>query len=196
MHPTRSVLAIAPSGDPRVAADLRPRGQQQAQPARRCQPVPITQLDLRQPHPELDGQRISLGFSEPTPIKDILLLLVRDTRLSVIPDPSLDQSVSRRHQERHDSRSVRSDPRAAGSRLQRARPDHPCVPARARNALLQHRLRHHAAQRQPLDCRDDRSQRQQPRARRRRAVEHRRGELAASLVRAARARPRAAARRR
>jgi MSHA type pilus biogenesis protein MshL len=65
---------------------------QQAQPAAPLQPVPITQLDLRQPHPELDGQRISLGFSDATPIKDILLLLVRDTRLSVIPDPSLDQT--------------------------------------------------------------------------------------------------------
>jgi MSHA type pilus biogenesis protein MshL len=65
---------------------------QQAQPAAPLQPVPITQLDLNQPHPELDGQRISLGFSEATPIKDILLLLVRDTRLSLIPDPSLDQT--------------------------------------------------------------------------------------------------------
>jgi MSHA type pilus biogenesis protein MshL len=67
-------------------------GAQQPQPAAPLQPVPITQLDLRQSHPELDGQRISLGFSEPTPIKDILLLLVRDTRLSVIPDPSLEQT--------------------------------------------------------------------------------------------------------
>jgi MSHA type pilus biogenesis protein MshL len=64
----------------------------QAPPATALQAVPITQLDLNQPHPELDGQRISLGFSEATPIKDILLLLVRDTRLSVIPDPSLDQT--------------------------------------------------------------------------------------------------------
>jgi MSHA biogenesis protein MshL len=63
-----------------------------AQQATPLPPVPITQLDLRQPHPELDGQRISLGFSDATPIKDILLLLVRDTRLSVIPDPSLDQA--------------------------------------------------------------------------------------------------------
>jgi MSHA biogenesis protein MshL len=65
---------------------------QQAQPAAPLPAVPITQLDLNQPHPELDGQRISLGFSEPTPINDILLLLVRDTRLSIIPDPSLDQT--------------------------------------------------------------------------------------------------------
>ena len=54
-------------------------------------PLPITQLDVHQADPELDGQRISLGFSDPTPIRDILLLLVRDTRLSVIPDPSLEQ---------------------------------------------------------------------------------------------------------
>jgi MSHA biogenesis protein MshL len=67
-------------------------GAQQATPAAPLQPVPITQLDLRQPHPELDGQRISLGFADATPIKDILMLLVRDTRLSVIPDPSLDQT--------------------------------------------------------------------------------------------------------
>jgi MSHA type pilus biogenesis protein MshL len=65
---------------------------QQTQPAAPLPAVPVTQLDLNQPHPELDGQRISLGFSEPTPIKDILLLLVRDTRLSIIPDPSLDQT--------------------------------------------------------------------------------------------------------
>jgi MSHA biogenesis protein MshL len=55
-------------------------------------PLPITQLDVRQADPDLDGQRISLGFSDPTPIRDILLLLVRDTRLSVIPHPSLEQT--------------------------------------------------------------------------------------------------------
>jgi len=55
-------------------------------------PLPITQLDARQDDPDLDGQRISLGFSDPTPIRDILLLLVRDTRLSVIPHPSLEQT--------------------------------------------------------------------------------------------------------
>ena len=54
--------------------------------------LPVTQLDARQSDPELDGQRISLGFSEPTPIRDILLLLVRDTRLSLIPHPSLEQT--------------------------------------------------------------------------------------------------------
>jgi MSHA biogenesis protein MshL len=88
VHPSRYPFLVLMA---MVASPILTRGQQ-AQPAPPLQPVPITQLDLRQPHPELDGQRISLGFSDATPIKDILLLLVRDTRLSVIPDPSLDQA--------------------------------------------------------------------------------------------------------
>lgn len=55
-------------------------------------PLPVTQLDVRHSDPNLDGERISLGFSKRTPIHDVLLLLVRGTRLSVIPDPSLDQT--------------------------------------------------------------------------------------------------------
>jgi len=55
-------------------------------------PLPVTQLDVRQADPDLDGQRISLAFSSRTPIHSVLLLLVRDTRLSVVPDPSLDQT--------------------------------------------------------------------------------------------------------
>jgi MSHA biogenesis protein MshL len=54
-------------------------------------PVPVTQLDQHAKHADLDGSHISLSFAEPTSIRDILMLLVRDTRLSVIPDPSLDQ---------------------------------------------------------------------------------------------------------
>lgn len=56
------------------------------------QPLPVTQVDQREADPELDQQRISLSFAQPTPINEILMLLVRDTRLSVIPDPSLDQT--------------------------------------------------------------------------------------------------------
>lgn len=65
---------------------------QAPQPAQPLPPLPITQLDERQIHPELDGQRFSLSFSEPRPIRDILMLLVRDTGLSLIPDPALDQT--------------------------------------------------------------------------------------------------------
>jgi MSHA type pilus biogenesis protein MshL len=65
-------------GRPRAAAPL--------------EAVPVIQLDAQQPHPELDGQRISLAFSDPTPIREILMMLVSDTQLSLIPAPSLDQT--------------------------------------------------------------------------------------------------------
>jgi MSHA biogenesis protein MshL len=57
-------------------------------------PVPITQLDLNQRHPELDRRRMSLRPTRPTPITDILPVLVRGTRLSVIADPSIAQTFS------------------------------------------------------------------------------------------------------
>ena len=77
-----------------IAAVFSPmpiRGQQppSAAPLR---PVPITQLDLQQRHPVLDGRRVSLRPTRPTPIKDILPVLVRGTRLSVIADPSITQT--------------------------------------------------------------------------------------------------------
>ena len=83
MQPSRILLASV-----LVAATATSAGSQSAA----LPPLPITQLDVRQTDPELDDQRISLGFSEPTPIRDILLLLVRDTRLSLIPHPSLEQT--------------------------------------------------------------------------------------------------------
>jgi len=54
-------------------------------------PLPAIQMEAGPRRPDLDGPRFSLAFSVPTPIKDVLLLLVRDTKLSVVPAPSLDQ---------------------------------------------------------------------------------------------------------
>jgi MSHA biogenesis protein MshL len=79
-----------------IAAVISPmpiRGQQ-APSAVPLRPVPITQLDLKQRHPELDGRRISLRPRRATPIKDILPVLVRGTRLSVIADPSVTQTFA------------------------------------------------------------------------------------------------------
>jgi MSHA biogenesis protein MshL len=90
VHPNRCVPASVILAV--FVCPLALAAQQQPQPATPLQSVAITQLDLRQTHPELDGQRISLGFADATPIKDILLLLVRDTSLSIIPAPSLDQA--------------------------------------------------------------------------------------------------------
>jgi MSHA biogenesis protein MshL len=53
-------------------------------------PLTVTQLDERQRDEALDGGRtFSLSFSEPVPISDLLLLLVRDTTLSIVPAPDI-----------------------------------------------------------------------------------------------------------
>jgi hypothetical protein len=38
---------------------------------------------------DLDNRAFSLTFAQPVPINDVLLLLVRGTNLSVVPDPSI-----------------------------------------------------------------------------------------------------------
>ena len=59
-----------------------------AQPPLR--PLAVTQLDERQQGSDLDSARpVTITLSEPTPITDLLLMLVRDTRLSVVPDPDV-----------------------------------------------------------------------------------------------------------
>lgn len=53
-------------------------------------PLAVTQLDSRQQGTDLDSTRpISVVVAKPTAIADLLVLLVRDTRLSVVPDPDV-----------------------------------------------------------------------------------------------------------
>jgi MSHA biogenesis protein MshL len=62
----------------------------QAAPAPAQMPtLPLTQLDERAAAADLDNRVFSLTFGAPTPIGDLLLLLVRGTSLSVVPDPSI-----------------------------------------------------------------------------------------------------------
>ena len=64
----------------------------QAQPARPPQlppPLPLTQLDERALSADLDNRTFSLTFAQPVAVNDVLLLLVRGTSLSLIPDPSI-----------------------------------------------------------------------------------------------------------
>jgi MSHA biogenesis protein MshL len=59
-----------------------------AQPPLR--PLAVTQLDERQQGSDLDSTRpVTITLSDPTPITDLLLMIVRDTRLSVVPDPDV-----------------------------------------------------------------------------------------------------------
>src|SRR6267142_2489724 len=51
--------------------------------------LPLTQLDERGLAADLDNRTFSLTFAQPVPIRDLLLLLVRGTAISIVPDPSI-----------------------------------------------------------------------------------------------------------
>jgi MSHA biogenesis protein MshL len=51
--------------------------------------LPLTQIDDRLPAADLDTRRFALTFAQPVAIRDLLLLLVRGTSLSMIPDPAI-----------------------------------------------------------------------------------------------------------
>jgi MSHA biogenesis protein MshL len=54
--------------------------------------LPLTQLDERALAADLDNKQFTLTFAEPVPVRDLLLLLVRGTSLSMVPDPSISGS--------------------------------------------------------------------------------------------------------
>lgn len=62
--------------------------QQPVQPAQ-MPSLPLTQLEEGGIAADLDNRTFSLAFAQPVPIKDLLLLLVRGTNLSVVPDPAI-----------------------------------------------------------------------------------------------------------
>ena len=51
--------------------------------------LPLTQLDDRAMSADLDSRTFSLTFAQPVAVQDVLLLLVRGTSLSIVPDPSI-----------------------------------------------------------------------------------------------------------
>jgi type II secretory pathway component GspD/PulD (secretin) len=78
-------LALVVLSEAAVRAQAPPEGQ--VPPT-----VPLTQLDVRGASADLDNHTFSLTFAQPLPIKELLLLLVRGTSLSVVPDPSIEGS--------------------------------------------------------------------------------------------------------
>jgi MSHA biogenesis protein MshL len=62
------------------------------QPQRPMPSLPLTQLDERALAADLDNRTFTLTFAQPVPVKDLLLLLVRGTTLSIVPDPSISGS--------------------------------------------------------------------------------------------------------
>ncbi len=51
--------------------------------------LPLTQIDERVPAGDLDNRAFTLTFAQPVPVKDLLLLLVRGTSLSIVPDSGI-----------------------------------------------------------------------------------------------------------
>jgi type II secretory pathway component GspD/PulD (secretin) len=61
-----------------------------AQPPPRPMPVlPLTQLDEHTLAADLDNRTFTLTFAQPVAVRELLLLLVRGTNLSIVPDPSI-----------------------------------------------------------------------------------------------------------
>jgi type II secretory pathway component HofQ len=71
---------------------IAPLVAQQPQRAAQMPMLPLTQLDERALAADLDNRTFTLTFAQPVPIKDLLLLLVRGTSLSVVPDPAISGS--------------------------------------------------------------------------------------------------------
>jgi MSHA biogenesis protein MshL len=66
------------------------QGAAQAPAGQTLKPLAVTQLEDRQQTSDLDDtKQISLTVSEPAALTDLLLVLTRDTRLSVVPDPDV-----------------------------------------------------------------------------------------------------------
>jgi MSHA biogenesis protein MshL len=86
-----TLILAAPQGTAQVPVTPAPTGQQgPPAPPQPLRPLAVTQLDERPQGNDLDSVRpITLTVADPTAINELLLLLVRDTRLSVVADPDV-----------------------------------------------------------------------------------------------------------
>ena len=74
---------------PAPQAASQPQRPPQPPPPTGLQPLPLTQLDERTQSDLLDRRTFTMTLSEPVPIKELLLMLVRGTPFSVVPDPAV-----------------------------------------------------------------------------------------------------------
>lgn len=92
------VVRLATPADTRPSAGNAPRAgtamaARAQEPPRETalQPLPVTRLDEPGASATLDaGRPLSLRFSTPMPIRDVLLLLVRNTGLSLVTEPGIE----------------------------------------------------------------------------------------------------------
>ena len=101
--------------------------------------LPLTQLDERPLAADFDNRTFTLTFAQPVPIKDLLLLLVRGTTLSVVPDPAIAGSFIGELKNVTVRQALDLILSAARTRLRRRRQRRPRVQAGARDAHLRHR---------------------------------------------------------
>ena len=87
--PQRPEPSPAPRPEPPEPPEA-PAARQAVQPRQPLPPLPVIQLDETPRRSELDTRSFSLLPTEPLPITDLLLRLVRDTDLSVVPDPDVE----------------------------------------------------------------------------------------------------------
>ena len=82
-------IRILSAGCAMLFATAVPLAQAPQQRPAQMPTLPLTQLDVRAQAADLDNRTFTLTFAQPVPIKDLLLLLVRGTSLSVVPDPAI-----------------------------------------------------------------------------------------------------------
>ena len=86
--PLRPLSAVRLEGS--SAIPQAPASEQTARTPAPLSPVPVTQIDGAQQHPELE-RRFSLELNGPQSVRDLIdLLISEETRLSVVIDPSID----------------------------------------------------------------------------------------------------------
>src|SRR5438105_14156382 len=66
-----------------------------AQQPPRMPSLPLTQLEEHTLAADLDNRTFTLTFAQPVQVRELLLLLVRGTTLSMVPDPSISGSFIR-----------------------------------------------------------------------------------------------------
>ena len=85
VHARRWILAAGAS----LVFATTSLGSQVAQRPGALPPLPLTQLDERAPSADLDNRTVTLTFAQPLAVRDLLLLLVRGTNLSIVADPDI-----------------------------------------------------------------------------------------------------------
>ena len=89
----RDRATALPTPTPTPPAPLPEGGAQQAA-LPPLAPLVITQVDEVPPAPVLDSEVLSLLLADPVPVVDLLRLLLRDTEISLVPEPDLDETFA------------------------------------------------------------------------------------------------------